>query len=314
MAAVGNPTSASDSPLVSVVIPTRDRRELLQRSVESVLAQTVRDFECIVVDDGSTDGTHEWLASLDDPRVTAITLPEGGGAPHARNRGIHAARARFVAFLDSDDEWPADYLARMLPVFERTPRPCTVWAGVWRVEDGQRTPMVPRVRGDAFEELLQFDFRHSVISIVVDRDMAGPLLHFDETLPAHQDFDLLLALTQQQPVACVAEPLYIWHWHDGPRVSRSRSYARSRRMLIDKYADALAERPATAAHHWFLLARTYRTLGDIDGVRDAIAHAATLDPTNRRVRVLAWFSRRGRRSTVFAWRVDHQIDKALRRV
>jgi hypothetical protein len=173
--------------------------------------------------------------------------------------------------------------------------------------------MVPRVRKDVFEELLRYEFRHSVISIVVDREVAGPLLHFDETLPAHQDQDLLLALSQHRRVACVSEPLYIWHFHEGARVSRSRSYATSRRMLIDKYAAELAERPETAAHHWFLLARTHRTLGDIDGVRDAIARAAELDPHNRRIRLLAWASRRGRRSTVYAWRATHLIDKALGR-
>src|SRR5262245_49867936 len=92
-------------PMVTVVIPTRNRACVLRRAVDSVLRQTVTDFELIVVDDASTDGTEALVGSIRDSRVRYIKCRNGVGASAARNIGIRAARGRFVAFQDSDDEW-----------------------------------------------------------------------------------------------------------------------------------------------------------------------------------------------------------------
>jgi glycosyltransferase involved in cell wall biosynthesis len=90
---------------VSVVIPTRNRPDLLIRAVRSVLAQTMGELEVIVVIDGPDEATEKALAELDDARVRPLPLPESGGAPNARNQGVLAARAPWTAMLDDDDEW-----------------------------------------------------------------------------------------------------------------------------------------------------------------------------------------------------------------
>jgi glycosyltransferase involved in cell wall biosynthesis len=96
------------SDLVSVVIPTFNRRALLPRAIDSVFAAICADDEVIVVDDGSTDGTKAVLASYGS-RIRSIRL-SNGGAGRARNRGIQEARHPLIAFLDSDDEWMSDRL------------------------------------------------------------------------------------------------------------------------------------------------------------------------------------------------------------
>ncbi|WP_305790096.1 glycosyltransferase family 2 protein [Symbioplanes lichenis] len=101
-------------PEVSVVIPTRNRPELLTRAVRSVLAQTVKSLEIVVVVDGPDETTAKALAEIGDPRVRALPLPEKGGAPNARNQGIAAARAPWTAMLDDDDEWLPGKLAIQL--------------------------------------------------------------------------------------------------------------------------------------------------------------------------------------------------------
>jgi glycosyltransferase involved in cell wall biosynthesis len=95
----------SSSPDVSVVIPTLNRPELAARAVRSVLAQTHDSLEVIVVVDGPDPGTREHLETIGDERLRVLELPERGKAPHARNQGALAARGRWTALLDDDDEW-----------------------------------------------------------------------------------------------------------------------------------------------------------------------------------------------------------------
>lgn len=95
------------NPLVSVIIPTHNRAKYLQRAVNSVLSQTFKDFEIIIVDDASSDNTKEILEELKRQglRIKSFRLDQNRGAQVARNKGIKASCAKWIAFLDSDDEW-----------------------------------------------------------------------------------------------------------------------------------------------------------------------------------------------------------------
>src|SRR5437016_5735478 len=110
-------------PSVSVVLPTRDRLDLLPRALASVLDQSVVDLECIVVDDGSSDGTAAWLADHADTRLHVLHTAGGRGPAGARNDGISVARGRYVAFQDSDDEWLPGKLKKQLAALTREPHP-----------------------------------------------------------------------------------------------------------------------------------------------------------------------------------------------
>jgi glycosyltransferase involved in cell wall biosynthesis len=90
--------------LVSVIIPCYNRADIVRYTLDSVLAQNYRNFEAIVVDDGSTDNTRSVVAGYTDPRIQYV-YRENGGLSAARNSGLNAARGEFVAFLDSDDGW-----------------------------------------------------------------------------------------------------------------------------------------------------------------------------------------------------------------
>ena len=97
-----------------------NRAAPVRRAIESVLAQTCQDFEIIVVDDGSTDGTAAAVETFADRRITLIRHEQNRGGSAARNTGIRASSAAYVAFLDSDDEWLPTKLERQLEVFERS--------------------------------------------------------------------------------------------------------------------------------------------------------------------------------------------------
>lgn len=110
------------TPLVSVVVPAYRCEKTVEKSIRSALRQSLREIEVIVVDDCSDDGTAQILDRLqtEDARVRVIALSENGGVANARNRGVEAARADWIAFLDSDDIWCADKLDRQLKKAEET--------------------------------------------------------------------------------------------------------------------------------------------------------------------------------------------------
>lgn len=131
------------TPAVSVVIPLYNKRATIRRALESVLAQSLQDFEIIVVDDGSTDGSAAEVTALPDPRITLHRQPNAGPG-RARNAGAGRARAELLAFLDGDDEWKPDYLASGIAALARHPEAvayaCGYDAGAFadRVQDKVR--------------------------------------------------------------------------------------------------------------------------------------------------------------------------------
>ncbi|MDO4818616.1 MAG: glycosyltransferase family A protein [Akkermansia sp.] len=111
---------SADSPLFSVVIPAYNARKFIPLTIESILRQSVQDFEIVVVNDGSTDDTLEILQGVADPRLRVITR-ENGGECVARNHGLREARGKYIAFLDSDDVWLPNHLEQALGFMEAHP-------------------------------------------------------------------------------------------------------------------------------------------------------------------------------------------------
>jgi glycosyltransferase involved in cell wall biosynthesis len=114
------------NPLVTAVIPTRNRPGLVCRAVRSVLSQSLREIECIVVIDGPDLATVESLGELRDPRLRVIALGESVGACEARNLGAQASRAEWVALLDDDDEWLPHRLERQIAALAEAVEPVTM--------------------------------------------------------------------------------------------------------------------------------------------------------------------------------------------
>ena len=119
--------------MISVVMPLFNKRETVERTLRTVAAQTFREFEVVVVDDGSTDGSAEIVEALGMPNLRIIRQANAGVSA-ARNKGIREAHGEFVAFLDADDEWEADYLATQAGMAERYPQ-CSVFGTNYRMVD-----------------------------------------------------------------------------------------------------------------------------------------------------------------------------------
>jgi len=225
-------------PRVSVVIPTYNRAALLAEAIASVLSQGFSGTELIVVDDGSTDETGALLASFGD-RVTVIRQ-EHRGVSGARNRGIEAAGADLVAFLDSDDYWLAGKLAAQAAFFEAHPGALVCQTEEVWIRNGRRVN--PRLRhrkegGMIFERSLELCLV-SPSAVMVRKALFDRVGRFDEVLPACEDYDLWLRVTCRFPVHLIDRPLIVKRGGHSDQLSRSPGLDRYRIRSIAGILDS----------------------------------------------------------------------------
>ncbi|MDQ7782108.1 MAG: glycosyltransferase [Desulfomonilaceae bacterium] len=207
-------------PHVSVIIPTYNRAHVLGRAIRSVLTQTYRDFELIVVDDGSTDDT-AGLQALRDGRVTLVRQANRGVSA-ARNAGIRRSRGALLAFLDSDDEWLPDKLARQVDrAGSNEPYFVCHTDEIW-VRDGKIVPQkrIHRKQGGRFFERSLQRCLISPSSVMLSRFLLDRVGRFDEDLPAAEDYDLWLRITAFWDVDFINEPLVVKHGGRDDQLSR----------------------------------------------------------------------------------------------
>jgi glycosyltransferase involved in cell wall biosynthesis len=224
---------------VSVIIPTYNRRQLLERAVDSVLAQTRPADEIIVIDDGSTDGT-EVLVKKKYPGITY--LPQNNhGVSHARNQGIRKAKGNWLAFLDSDDVWLPGKLEKQLNALSRQPPFKICHTGEIWIRKGRRVnPMKKHSKsgGDLFTRCLPL----CVISpstVILHHSLFRRYGMFDESLPVCEDYDMWLRLCAFIPVLFLPESLIIKY--GGHRDQLSRKFWGMDRFRIQALEKIIAD-------------------------------------------------------------------------
>ena len=181
-------------PKVSVIIPTYNRASLISRAVDSVLAQTFKDYEVIIIDDGSKDNTKEVLESYTG-RVKYI-YQNNGGISVARNRGIEESNGKYIAFLDSDDYWAPEKLEMQAKILDENPKVGIVYVRMPIVnEKGEVLGMKPNgISGKNFQELLRVWGDLPTSSVMTRRECFDRVGVFDENLPPMEDIDMWLRI------------------------------------------------------------------------------------------------------------------------
>lgn len=237
-------------PLVSVILPTRNRVELLRRAVASVQAQTERRFELIIVDDASSDNTQavlQQLAAADTrTRIVRNTIPSGGGG--ARNDGIKLSRGQWVAFLDDDDEWFPHKLERQLQTLQSNEVAVACSCGYILRSTCNASRLVAVRANTTVQQLLTKNCLGGASMCMCTSEALRAIGGFDPSLRSGQDLDLWLRLRQLGEIAVCAETLVLHRAHTGTRITTdARAQYLGARRFHFKHRHLMSA--ATRRHH-----------------------------------------------------------------
>lgn len=302
----GLPSNLMESnPLVSIVIPTFNRKRFVCEAIESCLAQTYQNCEVIVIDDGSTDGTGDHLIAEYGDRIRYIRQ-ENQGPAIARNRGIGEARGEYLHFLDADDQLLAQKVETCLRLFLQHSDIDVLHSYYQFVAGDGRTHIetspFPSFSDDIFCQLLRLTGNHILISstmirTAVVREIGG--FEHDPEFRSAEDWDLFLRLASKYKFYGLNERLVYRRMHDDmlsddrlqgalgrlKTVENARHYGWERCMSAEEFDRKLAARHHVVAVNWWRVGRRERA-----GYH--FQRAADLDPRQaRQRRLLAWFSR-----------------------
>ena len=196
-------------PQVSIIIPAYNAERTILETINSVLQQTMTDFELIVIDDGSQDQTIELIQGLSDKRIRLLAY-ENGGLATARNRGIMNAQGAYLSFLDCDDLWTVNKLEKQLLSFKESPQAGVSysWTTYMHEEDGtiRYSPAVDvHHEGDVLPQLLLRNFIESGSNILVKKEAIDSVGLFDAAAKNCEDWDYYLRLATKWEFALVPE-------------------------------------------------------------------------------------------------------------
>jgi glycosyltransferase involved in cell wall biosynthesis len=252
-------------PQVTVVVPAYNAEATLAETLESLLAQTFKDFEAIVVDDGSVDGTVGVAQSFGDPRLRTVSIPNGG-VSRARNRAITQAQGEFVAFLDADDLWDSRKLELQTGALsERGDAGWSVTGGV-RIDAASREiGTLPLLHAD---DVCRALLLHSMTVGHLSSGMARKSLldavgGFDESLSQCADWDLWLRMSVAAPLVIVDQKLLRYRTTPGNMSSNIGLLEHDTFAVLDKFFAS----PESSAYrdirnrvygtHWTICAGSY---------------------------------------------------------
>jgi glycosyltransferase involved in cell wall biosynthesis len=262
-------------PKISVVIPAYNAEATLAETIESVRGQTISNFEIIVVDDGSRDSTRAiaQLLSAQDQRIKVISTPNGGVAA-ARNVGIEAAEAAYIAPVDADDIWHPEKLARQLAILEARPEVSLVYSSRRNVDEAScviKTIAQASLGGWACHRLTAFNAVGNGSAIMFRRSDGLRVGGYDSRLKARgasgcEDFLFQIRLATIGEVAVDGDYLVGYRQRPGAMSNDDKAMLRSRLLALNIVADELPELAATARaaykKHEFLLGVKALAAGD----------------------------------------------------
>lgn len=228
-------------PKISVVIPAYNAMTYLPETLENLLQQTWQDFEVIVVNDGSSDDTPQWVAEVRDPRVKLVSQ-ENQGLAGARNTGIAHAQGEYIAFLDADDLWEKTKLEKQLQSLEQNPNVGLVYTWVLLIDaQGKKTGRVfkSEAQGKVWQTLIQENIVGCGSVALVRRECFETCGLFDRNLRSFvEDWDMWLRIASKYKFAVVPEGLVYYRQHANSASRNWSSMEESYKIVIEKAFDS----------------------------------------------------------------------------
>ena len=226
--------------MISVVIPLYNKEKQIAKTLQTVLNQTYQNFEIVIVNDGSTDGSVEEVLRISDSRIRLVNQ-ENGGVSAARNRGIDEAKGEYIAFQDSDDIWIADKLERQMKLFEFDEQLDFVYSKLRYKIDDTHSMILPDERisydnkiGNIYNQLL-WDNLIPFSSLVVKKNRLNAVGKMDNSFSALEDYDFVLRIAKNYKAGFVDEVLVEAAISSDGISSNSYNYLISSCKLLGKY-------------------------------------------------------------------------------
>ncbi len=317
-----------NEPAISVVTPLYNKELSISRSLESVLAQTLTNFEVVVVDDGSTDSSAARVRAFADPRVRLVEQPNRGAAA-ARNRGLQEARAPYIAFLDADDAWMPEFLATILALVKRYPQAGAYATGYYIKNQGQAlrparfegVPVAPE--GGVIPCYFRVVARGAnpvwSSAVCVPRRTFEQVGGFPDGVRLYEDLHLWARIAISFPIAYCATPLSIYYRdaenRRGP-VAKAATDLKFADAVLDAIADGrLSGQRARHARefvsHYALLCAFKTLIAGNPGVARTIARSVVPEDARTEVRrtFVIGLSRLPRRIVLALWAAGRRLKR-----
>ncbi len=277
-------------PKISVVIPTHNRPDRVKNAIQSVVDQSFKDIEIIVVDDAGEKSAESVVRCINDDRIIYIRHKKNRGGGAARNTGIKKARAEYVAFLDDDDEWFPKKLEKQFDVFEKHKEDVGfVFCGIrlyYEGKDGYGDQKFEKPGlHDFYEDILSHRFRTYTPTLMIKKSILDKVSGFDDSFPSNQEWEMMIRISKEIKGYWLPEILvkvnFLAGEHIGGNLGRR---IEGRKKLIDKHLEKLKKRPKILAMHYFQLGIFCRDNEQFCLARRYVFRAVKNNPKN----VLYW--------------------------
>ncbi|MDY6902659.1 MAG: glycosyltransferase [Cyanobacteriota bacterium] len=197
---------------ISAIIPVFNGEATIRETIDSILNQTFRDIEIIIINDGSTDTTLETIKEISDSRIKIFSYPNAGLSA-SRNRGISQAQGEYISFIDADDLWTPDKLELQWQALQKNPQAAVAYSWTHYIDESSKFLKSGRrikVNGDAFSQLLVTNFLENGSNPLIRKTALEKVGGFDKSLFAAEDIDMWLRLAANYEFVCVEKPQILY--------------------------------------------------------------------------------------------------------
>lgn len=269
--------------MISVILPTFNRSNVIVRSICSVLNQTYKDFELIIVDDGSTDCTQDMVSRIKDSRIRYIRHEKNKGAAAARNTGIKAAQCDLIAFQDSDDEWVPEKLEKQIKAILALPDDFgVIYSAFWRL--GKQKIYIPRKNismkeGWIYKQLLYGNIVGMPVSLI-KKECFNVVGGFSENLRALEDWELFLRISKFFKFKYIDEPLVLSYETEGSVSKNALAHAKAHEYILANNYSAISIDKKLLAQYIYTIGRINFQAGDAQKGKEYLIKAWKERPFN----------------------------------
>ena len=225
-----------NTPKVSVIIATHNRKEFLKDTVDSVLSQTFKDFELIIINDGSADGTEELIKAYTDKRIKYF-YQKKQGQNGAKNAGLIKAQGEYISILDSDDIWLPTKLEKQVNILDQHHEIGLVYSGTLVIDENNnvtgKKPLLS-YNGNVLDKLLMTNFIYNGSNALYRKDCILKAGIFDPEIPSMTDWGLYLKFAVHYKFYCVEEYLLKYRIHKENMSCDFKKYEKSGFIILDK--------------------------------------------------------------------------------